>query len=146
FVTLSGDKSMRLTTITALAAVGLAAFSGDALAQRDFVFAANGGPYEAGFRKDAIPRFEKENNVRVIYQPGVSLQTLAKLQAQRNNPQIDVSLVDDGPAWQACQLGLTEKLDLARLPNHTQMYEAAYEKDNCGIGMAVNAAVLYYNK
>ena len=58
-----------------------------------------------------IPAFEKENGVKVEYVAGNSTDTLAKLQAQKGNQQIDVAIVDDGPMYQAIQLGFCGKLE-----------------------------------
>ena len=52
-----------------------------------------------------IPAFEKKHGVKVEYVAGNSTDTLAKLQAQKGNQQIDVAIVDDGPMYQAIQLG-----------------------------------------
>src|SRR5207253_7362153 len=64
---------------------------------RELVIAAWGDPYEAAWRKSLIPEFEKQNNVKIIWVQGFSSQTLAKLRAQKDNPQIDVAMMDDGP-------------------------------------------------
>src|SRR5690242_17018121 len=78
-----------------------------AMAQpRELVIAAWGDPYEAGWRKSLVPEFEKQNNAKVIWVQGFSSQTLAKLRAQKDNPQIDVAMMDDGPFRLASEGGL----------------------------------------
>ena len=89
-----------LLTTTALAT------SGAAMAQQKTMFVAGyGGSYEQTMRKEVIPVFEKQANVKIEYVAGNSTDTLAKLQAQKGNQQIDVAIVDDGPAYQAVALG-----------------------------------------
>ncbi len=112
---------------------------------REFVVAAWGDPYEAGWRKSLVPRFEKENNVKVVWVQGFSSQTLAKLRAQKDNPQIDVAMLDDGPHRQAAALGLVEKIDRLRLANARHLYDVAFEPGDFGIGFAIAAYGLYYN-
>jgi putative spermidine/putrescine transport system substrate-binding protein len=112
---------------------------------REFVVAAWGDPYEAGWRKSMVPRFEKENNVKVLWVQGFSSQTLAKLRAQKDNPQIDVAMMDDGPHRQAAALGLVEKIDRSRLSNAKDLFEVAFEPGDMGIGFASAAYGLYYN-
>ena len=76
------------------------------LAQQKTIYvAAYGGSFEQTMRKEIIPAFEKKHGVKVEYVAGNSTDTLAKLQAQKGNQQIDVAIVDDGPAYQAVALG-----------------------------------------
>ena len=56
-------------------------------------------------RKDVFPAFEQKHGVKIEYVAGNSTDTLAKLQAQKANQVIDVAIVDDGPMYQAIQLG-----------------------------------------
>src|SRR3982750_1812917 len=73
--------------------------------QKTFYVAGYGGSFEQTMRKEIIPAFEKKHNVKVEYVAGNSTDTLAKLQAQKGNQQIDVIIVDDGPMFQAIRLG-----------------------------------------
>ena len=130
----------------ALALLALLLGAAAAAAQpKDLVVAGWGGAQEAAFRKSIIPRFERENNVRIVYQPGLSSQTLARLVAQRANPQIDVAMGDDQPMSEAGTIGLLIPLDLARLPNAAQVFDLAREPRGLGIGFGINAAGLYYD-
>ncbi len=130
-------------------AVGLVLLLGWAAAAptqtRELVVAAWGDPYEAGWRKALVPAFEKQNNARVVWVQGFSSQTLAKLRAQKDSPQIDVAMMDDGPHRQAAALGLVEKIDRGRLAHAKELYDVAFEPGDFGIGFAVAAYGLYYN-
>lgn len=94
---------MRKPLSFALTAVCIAV-SGAAAAQ-DLYLAAYGGSTETLFKEKIIPEFEKQTGARVTYVAGNSTDTLAKLQAERNNPQFDVIIVDDAPMQQAVQFG-----------------------------------------
>lgn len=136
----------RIALLLVAGALLVAAWARPAETQaRDFVVAAWGDPYEAGWRKSLVPRFEKENDVRVVWVQGFSSQTVAKLRAQKDNPQIDVAMLDDGPHRQAAALGLVEKIDRSRLSNVKDVYPLAFEPGDFGIGFAVAAYGLYYN-
>ena len=77
-----------------------------ALAQQKTLYVAGyGGSFEQTMRKEIFPAFEAKHGVKVEYIAGNSTDTLAKLQAQKGNQQIDVAIVDDGPMYQAIQLG-----------------------------------------
>jgi putative spermidine/putrescine transport system substrate-binding protein len=112
---------------------------------KELVVAAWGDPYEAGWRKSVVPKFEKEHGVKIVWVQGFSSQTLAKIRAQKDNPQIDVAMMDDGPHRQAAALGLVEKIDRSRLKNVKELYDTAFEPGDLGIGFAVAGYGLYYN-
>jgi len=48
-------------------------------AQKSFVVAANGDPYETMWRKSLIPAFEKTTGMSVVWSAGLSAQNLAKI-------------------------------------------------------------------
>jgi putative spermidine/putrescine transport system substrate-binding protein len=112
---------------------------------KEFVIAAWGDPYEAGWRKSLVPAFEKKHGVKVVWVQGFSTQTLAKLRAQKDNPQIDIAMMDDGPHRQAVALGLVEKIDRSKLTSAKDLYELAFEPNDMGISFGLAVYGLYYN-
>jgi putative spermidine/putrescine transport system substrate-binding protein len=112
---------------------------------KEFVVAAWGDPYEAGWRKSLVPAFEKAHGVKVVWVQGFSTQTLAKLRAQKDNPQIDIAMMDDGPHRQAVALGLVEKLDRSKLASAKELYDMAFEPNDMGISFGLAVYGLYYN-
>ena len=92
-------------------AAALLAAASAAAQSKTLTVAAYGGSWEQQLRKDVIPAFEQKHGVRVEYVAGNSTDTLAKLQAQKGNQVIDVAIVDDGPMYQAIQLGFCAKID-----------------------------------
>ena len=79
-----------------------------------------------------IPAFEQKHGVKVEYVAGNSTDTLAKLQAQKGNQVIDVAIVDDGPMYQAIQLGFCGKIDGL---DKSQLYPAALFKDDRAVAV-----------
>jgi putative spermidine/putrescine transport system substrate-binding protein len=119
---------------------------GPAAAQtRELVVAAWGDPYESSWRKSLIPEFETQNNVKVVWVQGFSSQTLAKLRAQKDNPQIDVAMMDDGPFRLAAAGGLVEKLDRSKLSNVKDLYDVAFEEGDFGIAFGLTGTGLFYS-
>ena len=87
-------KSLKLLMLTSVAA--LAFGTGAAQAQsKTFYVAGYGGSFEQTMRQEIIPAFEAKHGVKVEYVAGNSTDTLAKLQAQKGNQQIDVAIVDE---------------------------------------------------
>lgn len=103
---------------------------------------AFGGSTETLFKEHVIPKFEKEHNVQVTYVAGNSTDTLAKLVAQKSNPEFDVVLIDDGPLAQAVQFGLCGTIEPA--PVYDDLYPLAKVSDK-SLYMGVVATGLFYN-
>src|ERR1700704_5800094 len=134
-------KHLFLVTAVSIATLALAPSA--ALAQQKTLYVAGyGGSFEKTIRDEVIPGFEKANGVKVEYVAGNSTDTLAKLQAQKGNQQIDVAIVDDGPMYQAIQLGFCGKI--AGLPE-ADLFEAARFKDDKAVAIGLVATGLMYN-
>jgi len=113
-------------------AMALLAAASAAGQTKTLTVAAYGGSWEQQLRKTVIPEFEKKHNVKVEYVAGNSTDTLAKLQAQKANQVIDVAIVDNGPMYQAIQLGFCAKIpDLAK----GDLYPAALFKDDKAVAV-----------
>ena len=127
-----------------IAAAGalLVALAVPAAAQQKLYIAGYGGSFEQTIRKEVMPGFEKKFGVSVEYVAGNSTDTLAKLQAQKGNQQIDVAIVDDGPMYQAIQLGFCGKI--TGLPE-ADLYPAARFKDDRAVAIGLVATGLMYN-
>lgn len=127
-----------------LAALCLASPLGGAAQAADFVVASNGDPYEGMWRKLLIPSFEKETGFTVIWSAGTSAQNLAKLIAQKSNPQIDAALVDETQFVQGIELGLWEPLTPKDLGDVSKIVPNALIYDR-GIAYGFSSVGLYYN-
>src|ERR1044072_8482135 len=73
--------------------------------QKTLTVAGYGGSWEQTMRKFVMPPFEAKHGVKVESTAGNSTDTIAKLEAQKGNQVIDIAIVDDGPMYQAIQLG-----------------------------------------
>src|SRR2546428_8609464 len=96
-------------TIRALALAGVAALAAGCAAQaqdKTLYVAGYGGSFELTIRKEIVPAFEKKFAAKVEYIAGNSTDTVAKLQAQRGNPQIDVAIGHHGPTHPTIRPGL----------------------------------------
>ena len=123
-------------------AVALAAGAAAQAQQKTFYVAGYGGSFEQTMRKEIIPAFEKKHGVKVEYVAGNSTDTLAKLVAQKSNQQIDVAIVDDGPMYQAINLGYCAPIQgLAT----ADIYESARYKDNKAVGIGLVGTGIMYN-
>ncbi len=136
---------MKWIAPTITAAMATIVFSGEANAQKTLVVAGYGGSWEQVLRKDVFPAFEAKHGVKIEYTAGNSTDTIAKLQAQKSNQVIDVAIVDDGPMYQAIQLGFCAPITGL---DKSDLYKAAVFKDDkavavgqTGTGFMVNTKV-----
>jgi putative spermidine/putrescine transport system substrate-binding protein len=143
---MQASSRMRGIGLALVIVLAFGAWTGEAAGQaKELVVAAWGGKFKEGWDQSLIPKFEKQYGAKIVWTPGNSSATLAKLLAQKDSPQIDVAMFDDGPHAQAVALGLVEQLDLTKIPNHKDLFELAYEPNNYGIGFAASGTGLYYN-
>lgn len=139
----------RIRTILAAGtgALALAAsFAAPSFAQSSTLYVGwQGGSRENLMKEKILPKFEAEHDVKVQYVAGVSTELLARLQAQRNNQELDVVILDDGPMYQAVEFGLCDQL--AADPVYETLSPASRmtgaEKNAVGIGYL--ALGLVYN-
>lgn len=124
---------------------GLALQTTSALAVTNLVLACYPGAPETFIREEIIPRFEKQFDAKVTYLTGNSPGTIAKLQAQKADPQIDVACIDDGPMVQAKGMELVQATDLAKLPNASQLNAFSIFPDNVGFGWGLFRLGIAYN-
>ncbi|NBE92197.1 ABC transporter substrate-binding protein [Nonomuraea sp. KC401] len=132
----------------ALALAGLAACAPPtpAASPGRLVVAGYGGSYQEAFEQAVLPGFEKSCGCEVTYIAGSSTDTVAKLKAQQDAPQIDVALIDDGPQAQAAEAGLLARLDPAKVTRLGKVEKVARLDGDVGVGFALTATGLAYNR
>ncbi len=128
--------------LTAMISMSTKAKAADA----ELVVAGYGGAFEKIFKDYLAAAFESKHKVKIQFVSGNSTETLARAQAQKNNPQMDVAFIDDGPSNQGASLGLWEPIDTKIVSNMKDMYDIAKHKGNLGVDFGVIATGLMYNK
>ncbi len=135
------ETSVRKSIVPILLAGFVAA---QAHAETTLYVGAFGGSFEQLLREKIIPPFEKANNVKVVVVPGDSTTTMARLQAQKGSESLDVVFLDDGPMYQAIQLGFCDALTDA--PVYRNLYDVARFQGNQAVTIGLNATGLVYNE
>ncbi|EJT04197.1 ABC transporter substrate-binding protein [Rhizobium sp. CCGE 510] len=79
--------------------------------------------------------FEAKCGCKLVVETGNSVERLAKLEANKANPVIDLAAVSMADALAASRAGLIDKIDTAKLASFTKLYDVA--KDPNGDGMSV---------
>jgi putative spermidine/putrescine transport system substrate-binding protein len=134
---------MKRNVLSAAVLLACAMTAGAASAQTPTLYLGSyGGSTEKLFKENIIPAFEAKHKVKIVYVAGNSTDTLAKLQAQKAAPELDVILVDDGPMFQAMQFGFCEKI--ADAPVYKDLYPFA-KLGETATAVGVVATGLMYN-
>jgi putative spermidine/putrescine transport system substrate-binding protein len=135
---------MKKYQVLKLVALTVVFAASSAHAERTLYLAGYGGSTETLLKEKVLPQWEKDNDAKVVYIPGNSTTTLAKLQAQKNNQEIDVAFIDDGPMEQALALGFCDKIDQKGSIN--EVYDNAKFGSGHAIGFGFIGTGLTYNK
>jgi len=79
--------------------------------------------------------FEKICGCKLVVETGNSVERLAKMEANKANPVVDMAVVSMADALAASRAGLIDKIDTSKLSNFGKLYDVA--KDPNGDGMSV---------
>jgi putative spermidine/putrescine transport system substrate-binding protein len=121
-MTFDFNRRKTLKTVSALGAVGaVQAFAGMGLAlaqSRSIAATTYPGAWEEAHRSFLVPAYRKAtNNAGVNLIAEISVETVSKVIAARNNPPYDVILLDEGPYLNALQHDIFEKIPAEKMPN-----------------------------
>jgi putative spermidine/putrescine transport system substrate-binding protein len=142
----SGRKTALLVAATS---VSLALLSSAGLAQEQLVVAGSGGRTGEAWDQCIIKPFTEATGIKVIYDPGVSSVTLAKLLQSKGNPTLDLAWFDGEASGFAREQGVFADMDPAKLPNLDNLIDHAISKDPdgtiWGIGTGYYSVGIIYN-
>lgn len=129
-----------------IAATSLLALSagGATAADKTLYVGMNGGTMEKTYTEKVFPLFEKETGVKVVVVPGTSTDILAKMQAQKEAPQMHIAFLDDGLMFRAIGMDLCERLQPSDA--YRQLYPVAQIKGGMAAGVNMGMVGLAYNK
>ena len=104
--------------------------------------------YQDNFTKAVIePFMKKYPKIKVNYVPTqLSAERLGALRAQKDNPQLDLALMDVALSGVAIKEGLFAQLDPAAVPNLDDLYENARPHGKFGPALTFDHLVIIYGK
>ena len=114
---------------TALTLGAMKAFPGLSYAQaRPLVFATFTGSWEEAHKAVLVPAFRKANSdAAIVLDPMLSVDQIAKINAAKANPPIDVMLHDPGPALVAIGQDLAEPYPVEKSAYYKDLITEAQE-------------------
>lgn len=138
-------STLRSLSLAGAAAIACLAAAVPAAAQTKTVYIGmNGGTMEKTYTENVFPAFEKATGIKVVVVPGTSSDILAKLQAQKDNPQMHVVFLDDGLMYRAIGMGLCQKIDAS--PVLDEVYPTSRMKGDMAVAVNMGMTGLAYNK
>lgn len=123
------QKSSILLSTVALLAAGAAQAQDKTLTISVYAFAQD------EFKELVYDPFEAKCGCKLVVETGNSVERLAKMEANKASPVIDMAVVSMADALSAARSGLTEAIDPASLSSFDALYDIA--KDPNGDGMSV---------
>ncbi len=90
--------------------------------------------------------FEAICGCDIVVETGNSIERLAKIEANRDNPVIDMAVLSTHDALGAARKGLLQPIDVSKIPNHAKLYDIAKDPlgDSLGIGYTFYATSIVY--
>lgn len=124
---------IQLLTTTAAALVALGATSASAqdktLTISVYAFAQD------AFQEIVYDPFQKICGCKLVVETGNSVERLAKMEANKANPVIDMAVVSMADALQAARSDLIQKIDTSKLSNFDKLYDIAKDPNNDGMSV-----------
>jgi putative spermidine/putrescine transport system substrate-binding protein len=87
------------------------------------------------FKSIVYDPFQAKCGCKLVVETGNSVERLAKMEANKANPLVDMAVVSMADALSATRKGLIDKIDTSKLSNFAKLYDIA--KDPNGDGMSV---------
>jgi putative spermidine/putrescine transport system substrate-binding protein len=103
-----------------------------------------GGTVQKAYEEKIIPSFEARTGAKVVYVPGSSSDTVAKLIAQKGRQDLSFILIDSGPMARAVDQNLCAPLPASPVLN--DIYPDARLPGGTAVGYGYYATGLGYNK
>lgn len=103
------------------------------------------GPEGDNIQANVVDPFVEETGAEVIVEYGFTSGSIAKVQAQAADPQLDVVLMDDIGVLTVAPGNLLAPLDLAKIPNAANVDERFIVADGQGIGFFTYVDTLLFN-
>ena len=90
------------------------------------------------FKELVYAPFEAKCGCKLVVETGNSVERLAKMEANKANPVIDLAIVSMADALSAKRNDLIQKIDATKVPNIEKLYDIAKDPNGDGMSVGVN--------
>jgi putative spermidine/putrescine transport system substrate-binding protein len=133
---------MRRTLVILTISTLLAPFA--AIGAETLYVGGPGGSIQKTIEEKVVPGFEARTGAKVVYVPGSSSDTVAKLMAQKGRQDMSFIAIDSGPMARAVEQNLCAPLPVVPVLN--DLYPGARMLGGTAVGYGFYATGLGYNK
>ena len=98
------------------------------------------------FKELVYDPFEEICGCNIVVETGNSVERLAKIEANRENPVVDMAVISTHDALSAARKGLLQPIDVSQLSNYDRLYDIAKDPlgNHMGIGYTFYATSIVY--
>ena len=98
------------------------------------------------FKELVYEPFEAMCGCDIVVETGNSIERLAKIEANKDDPVIDMAVISTHDALGAARKELLQPIDVSMVPNHAKLYDIAKDPlgDHLGIGYTFYATSIVY--
>jgi len=98
------------------------------------------------FKELVYTPFEAICDCTIVVETGNSIERMAKIEANKDNPVIDMAVLSTHDALGAARKGLLQPVDVSALSNYGKLYDIAKDPlgDNMGVGYTFYATSIVY--
>ncbi|MFD0982751.1 ABC transporter substrate-binding protein [Tropicimonas aquimaris] len=98
------------------------------------------------FKELVYDPFEEICGCEIVVETGNSIERIAKIEANKDAPVIDMAVLSTHDALGAARKGLLQPVDVSKLTNYDKLYDIAKDPlgDNMGIGYTFYATSIVY--
>ncbi|WP_159588303.1 ABC transporter substrate-binding protein [Chelativorans xinjiangense] len=130
-----------LASSVALAALAAAANAAD----KKLVISVYGFAQDE-FKEIVYDPFKTICDCDLVVETGNSVERLAKLEARKDDPEIDMAVMSTHDALAAARKGITQPIDISRLTNYDKLYDIAKDPlgGHLGVGYTFYATSIAY--
>ncbi len=113
--------------------------------ERTLVVSAFGASQDL-MRKNLYAPFEAKCKCKIVVNVGNSADRLAKMEARKGNPEVDVAVLSDFNGLEAATKDLIEPIDVAKLKNYSKLHDMAKNPigNFMGVGYTYFATSIIY--
>ena len=104
-----------------------------------------GGAFDEVLKTTVAAPLKEKYGLTVVYHPTTGLQSIAKVMAAKDNPPLDVLMIDSPSMPTVIEGGIVEPITEQDVPGLRQLHRQAREFGNYGAGFLVAPLVMSYN-
>src|SRR5262245_7847955 len=105
-----------------------------------------GGPFDEVLKQTVAKPLKDKYGIEVVYQPGTALQAISKIMASKENPPLDLLMMDSPNFPSVIEAGIIDQVTEQEVPSIRNLHKGTREFGNYGVPFIYAYMVLSWNK